>query len=249
LEDAVESRGFGQTHIGGRDNNEDAFLVAEKLGLYVVADGMGGYEGGEIASRMTVDGLHRFYDIVGPDGDVGMDRPGSGGRSVAEDMMRLAIRQASHDIEKIRRGRLDSMGSTVAAVLIRDGKALIAHVGDSRVYRMRRGMLERMTRDHSLHAELEEAGVVSVGTLASRNVITRAVGVPGYAVPDVSIVEARSGDTFLMCSDGLTDDVPDGDIAEVLAAFEPKLAAEQLVQRAWFAGAADNITCVVARVS
>ncbi len=244
----MKSRGFGQTHIGGRENNEDALLVAEKLGLYVVADGMGGYEGGEIASQMTVEGLHRFYDIVGPDGEVGMTTPGSGDRTVAEDMMRLAIRQASHDIEKMRHGRLESMGSTVAAVLLRQDKALIAHVGDSRVYRMRRGVLERMTRDHSLYAELEEAGVVSVGSLASRNVITRAVGVPGYAVPDVRIVDTRPGDTFLMCSDGLTDDVPDGDIAEVLAAFEPKLAAEQLVQRAWLAGASDNITCVVARV-
>ena len=244
----MESRGFGQTHVGGRSNNEDSFLVEEKLGLYVVADGMGGYEGGEIASQMSVDGLHRFYDIVGPYGEVGMDTPGSGGRSVAEDMMRLAIRQASHDIEKIRQGQLSSMGSTIAAVLIREGRALVAHVGDSRVYRMRRGKLERMTRDHSLYAELEDAGVVSVGTLASRNVITRAVGVPGYATPDVSIVETQPGDVFLMCSDGLTDDVPDGDIAEVLAAFEPKLAAEQLVQRAWAAGASDNITCVVARV-
>jgi serine/threonine protein phosphatase PrpC len=248
LEGTVKSRGFGQSHIGGRKNNEDAFLASETLGLYVVADGMGGYEGGEIASQMTVEGLHRFFDIVGPEGEVGMSRAGSGGRMVADDMMRLAIRQASHDIEKVRHGRLASMGSTVAAVLIREGRALIAHVGDSRVYRTRRGILERMTRDHSLYAELEEAGVISVGGLASRNVITRAVGVPGYAMPDVTIVDTQPGDTFLMCSDGLTDDVPDGDIAEVLAAFEPKLAAQQLVHRAWHAGASDNITCVVARV-
>ncbi|RLB55123.1 MAG: hypothetical protein DRJ42_07140 [Deltaproteobacteria bacterium] len=243
------SRGFGSSHIGGRSNNEDSLLVSDELGLYVVADGMGGYEGGEIASSTTTEGLHRFYDIVGVNGDVGMRTAGSGGRTVAEDMMRLAIRQASHDVERRRHGRLQGMGTTVAAVLIRDGGALIAHVGDSRVYRMRRGLLQAMTEDHSLYAELLAAGGIAAGMTVNKNMITRAVGVPGASRPDVRLEEALSGDTFMICSDGLTDVVEDGDIAEVLAAFDPKLAAEQLVQRAWINGASDNITCVVARVS
>lgn len=244
----MESRGFGCTHVGGRENNEDSLLVSERLGLYVVADGMGGYEGGEVASDITVQALHRFYDIVGADGEVGMNTPGSGGRTVAEDMMRLAIRQASHDVEKLRHGRLSGMGSTVVSLLVRDGCALWAHVGDSRIYRMRRGYLEQVTRDHTLFAELLEAGVVSMRSVASRNMITRAIGVPGYSRPDVTIERAEPGDLFLLASDGLTDVIDDGEIADVLDDLEPRRAAETLVSRAYMAGSPDNITAVVVEI-
>ncbi len=247
----MEARGFGFTHVGGREQNEDAYLVDDTLGLYIVADGMGGYEGGEIASRTVVGCLHRFYEFVGEDGDVGFDTTGSGGRSVAEDMMRLAVRQASHEIEKMRQGQLASMGSTVATLLMRRDKCLIAHAGDSRVYRMRRGRMTQITRDHSLYAELLEAGVVSARAVASRNTITRAVGVPGYWQPDVRIDAVQPGDTYVLCSDGLTDALDDGDIAEMIADLEPELAAWQLVQQAWtLAGEdSDNVTCVVVRAA
>lgn len=239
------TRGHAVTHTGRRRNNEDAYLVEPELGLYVVADGMGGYEGGEIAARLVVDGLHRFFSQVGPHGEAGMRRRGPNGRTVAEDMVRMAIRQASHEIRKIRRGKLRSMGATAAVLWVREGRALIAHVGDSRVYRLREGVLDRLTRDHSVYAELLEAGALASHAVAERNVITRAVGVPGAASPDIRIEKVEAGDVFVLCSDGLSDVVPREEMRSILTSVDLRRASETLVARAYMGGGTDNITAVV----
>jgi len=241
----VNSKGYAITHVGRRRNNEDDFLVDADLGLYVVADGMGGYEGGEIASSLVVQVLHRFFSRVGTDTDAGITRPTSKGRTLAEEMMQLALRQANHEIQKRRVGRLASMGATAAAVLVREDRVLIAHVGDSRVYRLRHDHLVQLTRDHTLHAQLMEAGAVNAAAEANRSTITRAVGVPGAAKPEMRTEMIEPGDKFLLCSDGLSDVVPDWELREILAEDPSARAVEAMVARAYLAGGTDNITALV----
>ncbi len=174
-----------------------------------------------------------------------MRRRGPDGRTVAEEMVRMALRQASHEIQKRRHGDLRAMGSTAAVLWAREGRALIAHVGDSRAYRLRDGELQQLTRDHSVYAELLEAGAVASHSVADRNVITRAVGVPGASSPDVRIETIEAGDVFLLCSDGLSDVVSRHEMDNVLRTLGPRRACETLVARAYMGGGTDNITAVV----
>lgn len=244
----MKTIGYAQSYVGRRSNNEDSHLCRPELGLYVIADGMGGHEGGEVASNLAVDIVHHFFERMG-------DRPVSfaptpGGSSMAEELMAMAIRMADREVERERVGSLAEMGTTLAAVLLREGRAIIGHVGDSRVYRFRSGKLERLTRDHSLYAEMESAGVAAAvpAARAFGHVVTRAVGVPGSANPDLQTVDARPGDLFLLCTDGLTDVVEDARIEDVLRAAQPGLAASALVGEAWVSGSRDNITVLLAQL-
>ena len=242
--------GHASTHVGRRENNEDAHCADDRFGLYVVCDGMGGYEGGEIASRTAVDTLTRFFERMTPDGALGLHDP-TDGHELACGRMDLALRIAHREICRKRVGHLANMGSTLAAVVVQDGHALVAHVGDSRVYRLREGKLEAMTRDHSLYAEMEGAGRMSLPPrhqCSFQHVITRALGVPGDSRPDVRVERVQPGDLFVLASDGLTD-VVDDDVIEGWALMEPPEAlAAKLVEVALEAGASDNTTVVVVRV-
>ena len=171
--------------------------------------------------------------------------------SVAELRMDMAIRMAHREVQRESRGHLAEMGSTVAAVLLENDRALIAHVGDSRVYRVRQGDIEQLTRDHSLVADLEAAGCG--GLMANlpvqyNHMITRSIAANSNAQPDLRVEQTEPGDVFLLCSDGLTDVMTDQDIAEVLNDYTPDAASTELVRRAYDAGSLDNITCVVFRV-
>ncbi len=237
----------GVTHVGRRKNNEDRLCVAPDLGLYAVADGMGGYEGGEVASRLAVDELSRFVarNLNGPSASLPFEEDRH--RSFQENLLAAGVMVAHQAICKRRVGPLEQMGSTVVAALVEAGKLAFAHVGDSRLYRLRRGRLELLTRDHSVWAELEAQGMAGAREdFRFRNQITRALGT-GDAQPDVASVELEVGDTFLLCSDGLYD--PLG--AEQLAALMRKPlkdASEALVEHAYAAGSTDNITALVMRV-
>lgn len=247
----MRSRGYAATHIGRRENNEDAYRVDSALGLYTVADGMGGYEGGEIASRISVDTLHDYFRRLGEGTDPGFDIRYDDTLTVAESVMSLAMRMADREVRRRKHGALAQMGSTVAAFMLRRRHVMIAHVGDSRIYRMRDGRLEQLTRDHSLYYELLKAGTVDVHAphkLVRTNVITRAIGVAGHAQPDVKTVEATPGDTFLLCTDGLSDVLGNAEIAAALGTLEPYDAVDALVHQAYVAGSQDNITAIVVRV-
>lgn len=245
----MEISGFASTHVGRRDNNEDAYLADFDLGLFLVADGMGGYEGGEIASHLVVDSFQYFFRRGGPADIEAFTGTAVDGKTPAENMMNLAVRRASREVERRREGRLAAMGSTVAAMMIRERWAVVAHVGDSRVYRLRNGRLECLTRDHSLYAQLLEAGVVSARAVARKNLITRAIGVPGCSKPDVATYDVRRGDLFLLCSDGLTDIVPDREIQGLLQALPPHRAVDAVVTEAYVAGGHDNITAMVVQAA
>jgi serine/threonine protein phosphatase PrpC len=142
------------------------------------------------------------------------------------------------------------MGSTVAALVVRDGKAIVAHVGDSRVYRLRAGKLAALTADHSLYAEMERSGapVPAREHCGFLNVITRAVGMTGGGRPDLASEALQPGDVYLLCTDGLTDGLDDTRIAQLLGAGSAAEACETLVAEAVARGSRDNVTAVVVKV-
>jgi len=202
---------------GRRTNNEDAICAEPRLGLFVVADGMGGYEGGEIASALAVDAIHELVRRTAGDADVTWPYKIDPRRTVSENELMVATRLAADRIAAQRQGELADMGSTVVALRLTGNRAVIAHVGDSRVYRLRDGMLVQLTIDHSLAAQLEASGMTPDPNFAWRHVITRALGAT-TSEPDVQCQVIEQGDVFLLCSDGLSEVLAPAQIAALLAA-------------------------------
>lgn len=232
-----------------RLNNEDAqgqFVpetadeIEERGVVFVVADGMGGHRGGEIASRIAVRTILAFYTA-----DSSPDR--------AQALAR-AFHEANQTIiqEAVADSMLFGMGTTCTALALHHGKAFFAHVGDSRCYLLRRGRITQVTSDHSIVGEMVRSGILSdedARTHPKRNVITRSLG----AQPDVSAetpdsVELQAGDTFLLCSDGLTAYLTDPDLAAVLGGNTPEAACKKLIQMANEQGGRDNITVQVVTI-
>lgn len=235
----------GATHVGVvRRVNQDALgrFDDPKRGevLLVVADGLGGHRGGEVASRMAVD-------LLGP-------LVGSGPEPAPIRLAR-AIDEANRQIYEAARvdETLEGMGTTVVCLLVaRDGGAHVAHVGDSRLYRLRDERLEALTEDHSLVATLVREGVIrpdEARTDPRKNQILRALGVRKEVEIDVAPVETRPGDTYLLCTDGLHGLLEDWAIRNV-AVENPELeiAVERLIEAANHAGGSDNVTCMLARL-
>jgi serine/threonine protein phosphatase PrpC len=239
------------THVGRRSNNEDAFCADPRLGLFAVADGMGGYEGSEVASRLVIETLTRFFDRNGLDDDVTWPFALDPQLSLGENMVSTAVRLANARVVEHKTGRLASMGSTVATLAVRGRELVLGHVGDSRIYRLRGARFEQLTQDHSLCAEFERAGLADWSSRAEcpyANVITRALGMPQGPRPDLRTEPARAGDVYLLCTDGLTETVTDARLADVLAALPPARACAALVAEAFEGGGRDNITAVVLAV-
>jgi protein phosphatase len=237
----LELQPFGLTHAGKvRQNNEDALLVGEGEDetLFVVADGIGGFEAGEVASSLAVDVLKGLQ----PD-----------------ESFKAAIVEANRRIVAAGRGdeKLSGMGTTVVAIRF-SGKqgepvAEVAHVGDSRAYLRRSGDMNPITEDHSLVAELVRSGDLTRDQAAEhpqKNLITRALGADEEVDVDTAILPIEAGDRILLCSDGLSDMVSEAGISEILAEFpdDPERAARGLLSAALDAGGNDNITVVVVDV-
>lgn len=236
------------THTGRRSQNEDSHAVDLRHGLFLVADGMGGYEGGEVASSLAAGTMLDFVARDARDPEGTWPIPAQAGRSYGESLLAAAVRAAHLEIFQ-RRGAegepLSQMGSTVAALLCRGSAAALAHVGDSRVYRLRGGALSQLTADHSLQAELAAQGLA----WPHRNVITRALGIPSNHTPDVARLDLAVGDVYLLCSDGLYEVTPEPVLAELLGGpGGAAAAARALVEEAVRRGAHDNVTAVVVRV-
>jgi protein phosphatase len=233
----MDIRAAGRTDIGRkRQNNEDSLLVDDRLGLYVVADGIGGQSGGEVASRMAVESLR---DRV---------KGGEGGSTA----LVAGFQAANNGILTAARATpaLESMGTTMTALLVERDTVQVAHVGDSRAYLLRDGQLEQLTDDHGLVAEQVRAGLVTPDQARRspyRHIITRALGMGTALQVDVRSVQVRRGDLFLLCTDGLTEMVGDEMLAGILSGRRPDEAADQLVAAANANGGVDNITVVVVR--
>lgn len=236
---------FALSISGRRDNNEDAICVQPDLGLFVVADGMGGYEGGEVASALAVEAIHELVRRTAGDADVTWPYKIDPQRTIHENEIMVATRLANDRICARRSGDLGEMGSTVAVLRFTTEHAIIGHVGDSRVYRMRDGVVEQLTVDHSLANQLIAAGMAPGADFAWRHVVTRALGTAS-GVPDVMRAHVRAGDVFLVCSDGLSEVLSSAQIAELLAA-PAELACRALVDAAYVAGSRDNISAIVVR--
>jgi len=239
---------FALTIAGRRANNEDAVCANPDLGLFVVADGMGGYEGGEVASALAVQAIHDLVRRTAGDDDATWPYRIDPRRTISENEIIVATLLAADQIVQRRNGALAQMGSTVAVLrLVRDC-AVIGHVGDSRVYRLRGGVLAQLTVDHSLLEQLIAAGAppADADTFQWRHVVTRALGTP-HAEPEVSCARALPGDVYLLCSDGLSEVLVHETIAAILDA-PAEVACRALVSAAYAEGSRDNISAVVVRV-
>ena len=239
------------THIGRREDNQDAVLADDEARLYIVADGLGGRPGGAVASKLAVEEISRVVrrcsDTTSEDTvQLRIDLH----RSPEESLLEHAVRSAHRAVIRRRDAEYAEMATTVAALHLTGGVAVIAHVGDSRIYRLRRGLLELLTRDHSLVNERHDAGdpLPPEEHETHSHIVMRALGVLRSAEPDLRCFAAQSGDTFLLCSDGLHGVLPETRIAELLGRAEPELAAERLVWSAYAANSQDNISAVVVRV-
>lgn len=225
-----------------RPSNEDAFGYSVEHGVYLVCDGMGGAAAGEIASSLAVDELLKSL----------CSRPLSAPMpKAAEDAIKLANRAIFSRSE--RNHKLSGMGTTVVGLIVEDRHVWVLNVGDSRCYRLRDGQMEQVTLDHSLVEEQVRLGrMTPAEALRSplRNVITRALGTQNHVTPDIFELDAAPGDLFLLCSDGLTRELKDAQIAPMLGDCLPlDDICARLVESAKKAGGHDNITCILVRVA
>jgi protein phosphatase len=224
-----------------RRGNEDRFAVVPELGLCLVADGMGGHSAGQVASALAAEAV------------VASLREIAGGSASATEKLRRAIEDANRAIYAASRQRSEysGMGTTVVALLAEGGRASLAHVGDSRAYRVRDRRIRQLTDDHSIVGELLRRHEISADDAREhphRHVLTRALGVRGHVQPDLAELTPEAGDVFVLCSDGLTNHVEDQEIAK-LALESPDLdeCCEALIELANHRGGEDNTTVVLAR--
>ncbi len=236
-----------------RENNEDSFRVAPELSLFVLSDGMGGLEAGEVASRVAVDAVLEHCRQA----EANPHLPLAGERieALSEPSNRLAsaIRMANLSVYRAahQESGVHGMGATIVAVKCTDDRLSAAHVGDSRIYRLREGRLEQLTHDHSFVAEQVRNGRMTpeeAENSTMQNVLIRALGIDPTVEVDLSEEPLLEGDTILLCSDGLTRELSDAQIAAVLGERgSAEAAARELVDLAKRAGGGDNVTVIVLR--
>lgn len=236
---AVSDRGLSEK----RPQNEDSFISLDNVGLYVVADGVGGAQAGDVASQMAVEILGEAFIHYGDSVD-------------PEEIMKVAIERANEAVFQMANDlpQLSSMATTIAAVHISGNIATIAHVGDSRVYKVdTEGFLTRETNDHSVVEEEVRAGRMTPEQAAnhpSRNIISRAIGAESTVEVDVKTIMVDPGTIFLLCSDGITRHISDDEISELLnTGMSPQTLCEHMKEVCYERGAEDNLTAVIVKVA
>jgi protein phosphatase len=245
----------GQTDVGRkREKNEDSFLVDEPIGLFMVADGMGGHLGGEYASKMAVRTVDETLRQLQEDPEATISSEFSLDRADPGEQLKYALRVASQKIfeEANRSPHLRGMGTTAVALLVREGKGFIANVGDSRAYLIKGGVIRQLTTDHSLVAEQLRAGFITEEELKHhkfKNIITRSVGFQTDVEIDLLIRDLEEGDRFLLCSDGLTNLVDDAELFRIIDKNSPKAACQKLIDLANKKGGDDNVTVIIVAVT
>lgn len=236
-----------------RQHNEDSVLANASLGLAVLADGMGGYNAGEVASDIatTVLGseLEHLFAIQAPG-----ERAASG-LVLAREALLDVIARTNATIYQAARSQSEytGMGTTLVAVQFYDDRLTVAHLGDSRLYRLRKETLKQLTADHSLLQEQIDSGMITPEQARfsrNKNLVTRALGVDPTVTTELSDYDVLPGDVYLLCSDGLNDMVEDDDIALTLSALSVNLplCATQLVQMANDNGGRDNVSVILVKI-
>jgi serine/threonine protein phosphatase PrpC len=238
-----------------RPHNEDSTLTDAELGLAVLADGMGGYKAGEVASAIAVTSIHeemksRLQSLGNTTTALRKE-----GQSKQLQTLKEAIIHSNSEIYRTAQkdSQCHGMGTTVIAALFRDNAIAIAHVGDSRVYRLRNNQFKQVTKDHSLMQELIDRGLYTAEEAAKntpRNLVTRALGIDKDVNVDVAEQPVFPGDIYLLCSDGLNDMVDDEEIHLTLSKYSANLvqAAEELVRLANAKGGKDNTSVILVRI-
>ena len=236
-----------------RSHNEDALFGAAALGLAILADGMGGYNGGEVASSMATALLSR--SLIGTLDEREPQQFDADGQRVAHHQLRERIEQANAEIYFAAESdpQLCGMGTTLVVAWFYDNMVTLAHLGDSRAYRLRGNLFECLTRDHSLLQEQIDSGIISAEEARfspGKNLVTRALGVDLMVEPEIRDFSVLPGDIYLLCSDGLNNMVGDVEIGATVRvlAGDPVAAAERLVQMANNNGGRDNISVILVRV-
>ncbi len=253
IDEALEI--VSQTHPGMvRSHNEDSVAQEPACGLVVLADGMGGYNAGEVASGIAVsvtatEVSHRLREASPIERDAGT------GEELAVLLLRENVQKANASIFHASQSQPQyaGMGTTIVTALFYDNRVAVAHVGDSRMYRLRGEVLETITRDHSLLQEQIDSGMISVADARlskNKNLVTRAVGIDAEVEAEIHVHDVMLGDIYLLCSDGLNDMVEDEDIQATLYAMQGNLAmaAEQLIQTANDNGGRDNVSVILIKV-
>ncbi|MDP1996076.1 MAG: Stp1/IreP family PP2C-type Ser/Thr phosphatase [Gallionella sp.] len=254
VEDAIEI--VSQTNPGMvRSHNEDSVAQEAACGLVVLADGMGGYNAGEVASGIAVS-------VVATEicqrlqGASPAERDETTGDELGVLLLRDNIRKANASIFQAAQSQPQyaGMGTTIVSGLFYDNRVVVGHVGDSRMYRLRGETLETVTRDHSLLQEQIDSGMISIEDARlskNKNLVTRAVGIDAEVEPEIHVHDVQVGDIYLLCSDGLNDMVEDEDIQSTLYAMQSNLtlAAEQLIQMANDNGGRDNVSVILVKVN
>jgi protein phosphatase len=245
----------GATHVGmKRDHNEDNLMLLPEQNLFVVADGMGGHSSGEVASQIAVDTLRTFFQETEADDEITW--PFKPDRDRTHDQNRLAssVKLANRNIFEtaLEDMRYKGMGTTFVGVHFPGGGSgvLTAHVGDSRVYRIRDGQIEQLTEDHSLlndYKKIQQLTPEEEAAFPHKNIIVRALGMKEHVAVDVREDPPKPGDVFLLCSDGLNGEISDAEMLAGVTAHPDSLedAVEALIQLACEHGGKDNVTCVL----
>ena len=238
-----------------RDHNEDCIESRPEIGLYVLADGMGGYNAGEVASGMATslisDGLQEAWlprDV---------DRAGrEDAKELSERLIREQIVRANGAIFTTSQNNPEcaGMGTTLVVCLFYDNFVTVAHIGDSRLYRLRGDSMEQVTRDHSLLQEQLDSGLITpeeAKLSQNKNLVTRALGIDPTVEPELHVHETQPDDIYLLCSDGLSDMVEDEEIRLTLITLKtnPNLTVQQLIQAANDNGGRDNISAMLIRIA
>jgi len=237
-----------------RDRNEDYFSVDVEAGLFLVADGMGGHASGEVASAIAVETVREILLNGDDPEETDLDLKVVDPQEEIRERLRYSMNQASLRIRKVARENPAhrGMGTTLAVLLVEGDVAHLGHVGDSRIYLFREGRLLRLTRDHTVVQQEIDAGRLTpelARVVHFKNVLTQSIGYHGPVEPDTSTRPLRQGDTFVICSDGLTDPLDDEAIGEVCKSCRPEDLADELVRHALERGGDDNVTVVVLHVA
>ena len=237
-----------------RSHNEDSIASDSAKGLVVLADGMGGYNAGEVASGMattviTTEMGHALTSVRPYEIDARTSK------TVADRLLRDQILKANTSIYQAAQSQPQyaGMGTTLVVCLFYDNRVLVAHLGDSRLYRMREGEFTQLTRDHSLLQEQVDSGLITLEQAKyaqHKNLVTKALGIDPTVEPEMREYGTKRGDMYLLCSDGLCDMVSDEDMGLTLQALGAnlKLAAQQLVQMANDNGGRDNVSVILVRI-
>jgi len=235
--------GYGASDIGKvRQNNEDALFTDNDSGLYIVCDGMGGHNSGEVASAKCIETLKEFIAL------------NSNTSTDYKELLSDAVKSANSIIYKMSQGKpaLRKMGTTVVVLIIKDGIYYAAWSGDSRIYLFRKDKLTRLTKDHSKVQMLIDSGITTeemAWNHPDKNIILSAVGISDKIVPGIISGSIKDGDLFLLCSDGIHGEIKDNSILDVLREdTKPKNIITELIKQALNAGGTDNATAIIVSV-